>query len=652
MKILSLDIEGAYGIMHPYEEGFYTACVGMVTNEGNEKIVWIEHSKAIPTKNGIAIIQQWVDEADLMVGQNLKYDMCALMHYGVDFSKVKIWDTMVAEYLLSGQNIHARRFSLEAIAQWYEIPGKKGDKVNMYWDDGVDTKDIPEAILSEYQIQDCYVPLNIYYMQHDLAVKHNMLKLIELQCEFTLCLADMEYNGVNFDQEVAERIESEYRAKANEVQEQVRLALNEPKLDLGSLVQRSAALYGGVLKLCYKEWVTRELKVRPETLYYERTIRTEHPIKGLGFRPPKNPKLRNKNGYYKVNHDTIADLPTHTKALRKWKEIILDYATYRKIHQTLKGKSYKTGLMRKCGIDGKVHPELNQTSSKTGRLTSKNPNGQNLFSAIKICFKPSLDYIGQVDLSQVEWRGAGELAQDEVIIREVNEGVDQHIDTCTNMMELPFKNKQDPESKKNRDHAKVFNFRMIYGGSYWGFHLDIDMPDFGIKKWKKIIKTFFKKYWRLNEWHVENIRHVLQKGFLRLPTGRWFQFHKIVEEEGEKTYSYNQIKNYPVQGLAGGDILPLTAVIIRRGMIAMGLLSKMILTVHDSIVFDIAKGEEDRLKDLCLKTCASLREYIQAYFGIPWRTYLEGEFEIGTNYKELREVKLNQSCKEVLNEVF
>jgi DNA polymerase-1 len=299
------------------------------------------------------------------------------------------------------------------------------------------------------------------------------------------------------------------------------------------------------------------------------------------------------------------------------------------------------------GVDGRIHPTLEQVWARTGRLTSKNPNGQNLFPIIKECFIPTNDYIGQIDLSQVEWRAAGELADDTMIINEVNSGIDQHVATLRELMELPFISKADPQSKQNRNYAKVFNFRMIFGGTEWGFHLDIHMPKFGVKKWRVVIDKFWKKYFRLNNFHNNNIRHVIENGEVTTLTGRRYVFDKCIEEEGDWVYSYNQIKNRLIQGTAA-ELLALLGVVIRRGIIKKKCKTKMILTVHDSIVFDIKKGEEDYIKWLCLATAGSLREYIKAYWSVDWRVKLEGEFEIGPNYKHQTEVKIDQKCEEVL----
>jgi DNA polymerase-1 len=214
-------------------------------------------------------------------------------------------------------------------------------------------------------------------------------------------------------------------------------------------------------------------------------------------------------------------------------------------------------------------------------------------------------------------------------------------------MELEFNGKQDPQSYKNRNHAKTFNFRMIFGGTEWGFHLDINMPKFGLKKWKVVIAKFWKKYYGLNNFHNKNIQHVIENGWICTKTGRKFVFDKCLEEDGDMVYSYNQIKNRLIQGTAA-ELMALLGVIIRRGMVKKKCKSKMIITVHDSIVFDIVKGEEDYLKWLTLTTAKSLREYIKFYWGIEWDVMLDGEWEIGKNYKDKTEVKLDQKCEEVL----
>jgi len=219
--------------------------------------------------------------------------------------------------------------------------------------------------------------------------------------------------------------------------------------------------------------------------------------------------------------------------------------------------------------------------------------------------------------------------------------VDQHVATVVEMMEMEFISKKDLKSKENRDHAKTFNFRMIFGGTEWGFYLDINMPSFTIKKWRRIIHAFFIKYAGLKNYHQTCISFVFRNGFIKLPTGRWFKFNKK-HIQGEYTYAVNQIKNYPIQGMSGGDILPLMAVIIRRGMRKMGLQSKLILTVHDSIVFDYIAAERDKLARLCYNVGNNLGAYIKNYYEIDWNVNLECEVEIGDNYGAMKYLAPNK----------
>jgi DNA polymerase-1 len=544
---------------------------------------------------------------------------------------------MVTEYLLSGHDSRRRDLSLNGLADHYGLD-RKEDVVASYWKKGVDTYDIPATILDSYVRQDCRIPLELFNKQEPLVDSSGLRKVVDLQNEFTLCLSDMECNGFRLDEEKARDIAAEYLQKSNDILEEVRELAGEPYLNLGSNDQKSALLYGGLLKTKRKEWVVQELKVRPESYYKEREIKEEHEIKGFGFKPL--PRTQNKNGYYSTKKDTIIKLKGNSKEQRHIKKLLLEFSEVWKVVTTIQGKKSDRGLLSKIQPDGLIHPRINQCVTRTGRLSSSDPNSQNMprgnTSPIKTCIIPTLDYIMGGDLSQIEWRGAGELSGDEVIIHEVNTGVDQHIATVRELMEMKFISKKDPESKKNRDSAKVFNFRMIYGGTEWGFFLDVDMPDFPIDKWRDLIKAFFKKYATLKKWQDKNITTMFRKGRITIPTGRYFVFTKDkFDKDGVPTYSINHAKNYPIQGLAGGDALPLAAVIIRRGMLKHGLKSKMILTVHDSIIFDVLKAEIEKMKKLIYGVLNNLHHYMASYFEIEWHTTLEGEVEIGKNYGEM-----------------
>jgi DNA polymerase I-like protein with 3'-5' exonuclease and polymerase domains len=151
-------------------------------------------------------------------------------------------------------------------------------------------------------------------------------------------------------------------------------------------------------------------------------------------------------------------------------------------------------------------------------------------------------------------------------------------------------------------------------------------------------QDFWSKYYGLDDYNQRNIQRVLRGEVLQIFTGRTFVFNKNTYKDGIWQYSENQIKNYPIQGLAGGDLLPLVVCIIRRGMKAMGLRSKLFITVHDSVGFDSPQDEVERLNKLCCQVGNDLSKYIKAFFGYTCRVKRwGGDFEVGKNYGELED---------------
>lgn len=638
MNILCLDTEHSKDMFYAYEEGFYLACVGMVNNKGYTEIVWFDHCDKERTENGINIIQEHINWADIIVMHNAKHDVQVLKAFGIKFKDTKLHCTMVSEYIIRGQD-KMMNWSLDNTAERYGLEKKLGGPKE-YWDKGIDTYDIPSNILEPYCIRDCEITLDIYHLQQPLIDKRNQRKIIDLQNEFTYCLVDMEINGFYFDVDMAEAIIEEYNGLIEFYYNSIKEIVGYDNINLSSNQQLSAILYGGILKLTEMEWVITTFKTKPYSLYSEKSITKEVEYAGLGFKPL--PNSMRKDGYYRTDKDTILKLSAGTRQMRDVKKLLIQYSEAAKASETLRGKSSDKGLLSKIQLDGRIHPKFNQTVTATGRLTSSDPNGQNLprgnTSPLKRCIRPTLDGIMQEDVSQMEWRDAAWLSQDKTMIEEINSGVDQHIATVRDLMELEFIDKNDPISKENRFNAKIFNFRMIFGGSEWGFYNDIKMPKFSLSKWKKIIKGFFTKYNGLQMWHYKSIKEGITTGELTLPTGRWFKLYKSVYKDGILTYKENHMRSWPVQGLAGGDTLPLMAVIIRRGMRKLKLESKMILTVHDSIVFDYKESEKEVLVKLCYDVGNNMAHYMRVYYGLDWNVKLECECECGPSYGELKYV--------------
>lgn len=638
MRILTFDTEHSYGPLRSYNEGFYLSCVCAMDNYGWEKTWWFDHSSCNPTQGDAFVdkiqeIQDQIDRADVVVAHNAKHDVTIMRAYGITFENTKLHCTQVGEYILNGQN-KTLRYNLNETALRHGLEPKQDVVKTAYWDKGIDTYDVPAFILEPYCKHDVELTHSIYLNHISMIRELNLQKVIDLQMEFILSLSDMEFYGLKWDMERAEAIVKEYQDKADIQARKFRDMCGLPYLNMNSTIQIGKVLYGGEITTTHVEWVITTYRTKPYSHYGEKNIKETVDYAGFGFVPdlPKW-KLKNRDNW-KTDAPTLEKLKCRTPEQKKIKAVLMEYRKLQKVVETLLGAKKATGLINKVCFDGHLHPDLNQTVTATGRLSSSNPNGQNLprgnTSPIKECIIPVFDEIMQYDLSQIEWRAAAYLAQDEAMIHEINSGIDQHAAACVDLMQMPL-------NKDNRTDAKIFNFRMIYDGTFWGFYNDQKMPDFSKKKWQNIIRAFWEKYFGLRNYIDKNVATVWrEKGLLVSPTGRFWHFNKT--KKGD--YNSSQVANYPVQGLAGADILPLLTVIIRRGMIKKGLKSRMILTVHDSIVFDVVRSERDELAKLCHQVGELLPKYIESYYGFKFNVKLEGEVEVGPNYGSIQKIEV------------
>ena len=145
MNILTLDVEHGTKSFAPHEDNFYLSFVGILWNNQKEEI-WFDHKNKEPTPKGISIIQDYIDKSDVIVCHNMKHELNVLRAYGINFENITLWCTMLTEYLLCGQDKQTS-YSLNATAERYGFESKF-DKVKTYWDNGIDTYEIPDYILA------------------------------------------------------------------------------------------------------------------------------------------------------------------------------------------------------------------------------------------------------------------------------------------------------------------------------------------------------------------------------------------------------------------------------------------------------------------------------------------------------------------------
>jgi DNA polymerase I-like protein with 3'-5' exonuclease and polymerase domains len=662
MRIIGLDVETSKIPNHfPWRKGFYLSTISL-NDINNKSKSWVfyhnENRKQCDYDKNFKEIQQEIDKYDVVAAHNFKFDLNVLRN------KLKfknIFCTMVAEYMI---NYHSNKnLALRDLALKYKLAPKL-DKVKMLWDAGYDTHQVPLSTLLEYCEDDAYKARRIAEIQNNILIRMGLYRCFVLQMDWLDMLSFMECNGICWDNKKAHSIVRKYekygRVLESKIKKLTKPYVNGHDIKLSSNDELSCLLYGGtifrtekgpVIKVknvkvqmpyifTYKDG-TKKIKVKwkshPKTnviRYVNRTV--SYPIPGLNI-PTCYVKEVSKSTdackLYLTNKNTLKFLKTQTRLQKVIIKLLLKKSSIDKVVSTFLNTETQRGLITKIAVDGRLHTNYNQTVTATSRLSSSDPNSQNFprggTSPIKSCIIPEFDEIMDSDLSQIELRVPAQLSQDKEMIREFINNEDLHSNGCTQIMKLSL-------NKMNRFHAKTFNFRMIYGGTAFGYHKDPNMPDFGLQRWEEIVTEFYNKYKGLKKWQDDNILKVIQgDGTLTCSTGRIYKFKLGYNNK----YNERQIKNYPVQGTAGGDILPLCAIIIWKGMKSRGMKSKPILTVHDSIVFDVVRSERETLADLCMKIFNNLPKYIKLYWGINWIVPITGEVEVGPNYGKTKRIR-------------
>jgi len=240
----------------------------------------------------------------------------------------------------------------------------------------------------------------------------------------------------------------------------------------------------------------------------------------------------------------------------------------------------------------------------------------------------------QCDAKGLEVYCGAYLSQDQILMQELRDGLDIHGINQREILNLG-------SHEAGRLIAKIFVFRLMYGGSAYSYAHD---PDFmGVstseKHWQKIIDNFYDKYKGFRNWHIKILRDAVRNGYLIMPTGRRYNFSLVRNYRGELEPPQTIIKNYPVQGL-GADIMSIARVSFRRRFINEGIKGEAINTVHDSIVCDVPSVEIERVARLFHTVFDDLPSNFYKVFGVEFNLPLRCEVKAGPNMLEMEEVRL------------
>lgn len=640
MGYLVLDVETTkLPNIHPWSKNSYLCSVGVLRQSGEIKTWILNHvsESTRPHNIMLAEIQAELDACDYLVAHNAKFDLQWLMHAGLDVSNVPIKCTEHAEYLLRGQD-KSLSYSLNACAARYGIE-QKLDMMAKFWEQGIETDAIPLHIHIPYLEQDLRVTQRLWECEQPYLKQAGLDKLATLMFKNMKHIASMELYGFLLDRKQAEEYVAQYDERVKAYDKRMFELLGR-EFSLESTDQLRAALFGGTVKETYVEMYTKVLKSGLEKLCHRKATREVY-LPGMGFTPPAG-QVSRKTGKPSTDKDTLSLLHGDTPEQEEFIELLRLRRAEGKTLQTLVAKKEDGGLLNKIALDGRVHPSFNMNVTATARLSSSNPNGQNFprsgTSPIKKLIVSSLGCLLNGDLSQIEWRIAAALCGDETMIRELIDGLDIHTDNAIRFFGAGKFDRHSKEFKKLRNAAKTLAFRLLYGGSAAGFHRDQRMPRIGLEAWKKVVADFYAKYPGLKEWQNKNYEYVQRNGFLRNPSGRVLTFGTEYDYDGVLVPQRRAICNYPVQS-ASADLIFLAMDTVITEIGKRGLNARLILSVHDSLVFDVQKEHAAELAQIIMDVYNNLGYLAQHHFGWDIRVPLTGEIEVGYSYGVVKAVE-------------
>lgn len=385
MTILSLDVECSQKPYHlPWLADSYlsTVCCISYDTKTKEKHIYnfiFNHSEneynSEDINKNIIDIHNLIDNAFILVGHNIKFDLHWLNKLNIKFDNKKLWCTQVAEYIINGQD-KTCPLSLHELSLKYGLTPKI-DKVKMYWESGYNTYDIPLNILIPYGEQDTINALNICLKQWKKINASNK-NLFCLHMEFIKILRQIEFNGMKIDTTKIKMAIPDYTNKLTDIKEQlisiVVTAFPEiedilEQINFNSDQHLSAILYGGEIKYDGIEIYYKDYKNKGK-IEKQRKTKLGLMLSGLGFIPPKGTETK-KEGVYKTDKGTLDTLKCKTKIQKQFLFLLKEYSKIEKIKST-----YLEGLLER-EKDSYVHPNMNQTVTTTGRLSCTNPNLQN-----------------------------------------------------------------------------------------------------------------------------------------------------------------------------------------------------------------------------------------------------------------------------------
>ena len=537
----------------------------------------IKNNKSAHEKS-FEILRPFFESTEIIkVGHNIKFDIQVLHKYNVKVSS-PIYVTKVAHYLINPDMRH----NLDTLSESYlnyspisieSLIGKKGkNQISM--------RDVSIDKITDYASEDADITLQLKSV-FDKEIKVNNLGKIFYDIEIPMInvLSEMETEGIKIDTSYLEKLDKEFEEDLEKLKKEIFKKSGE-EFNLNSPKQLGEILFDK-LKLVSK---------------------------------PK----KTKTGQYSTSEEVLSSLANDHKII----EDILEWRSLDKLQNT-----YVKSLPNEVSsLTNRVHSSFNQTVTTTGRLSSNNPNLQNIpirtanGQKIRRAFIPrGSDYILMAaDYSQIELRVIASMSNEKNMIDAFVNNQDIHTMTASKIYNV------DPENvtREQRGNAKTVNFGIIYGVSAFGLSQQTDLNR---SESKVMIDNYFINYPGLKKYMSDQIDFARNNGYVETIMGRRRYLQNINSQNNMlRSSSERNAINAPIQGSAA-DIIKIAMININSELKKQSLKSKMLLQVHDELVFDVHKSEKDQIKDIVKTTMES---------AVKLKVPLKIDLEFGKNWLE------------------
>lgn len=549
---------------HSPHQGYYMVCGDGTDRQAAQKV--LEEFRPL-----------FENESIRKIGHNLKYDITLLKWNGIE-TRGELFDTMLAHSMKEPEMRHGLDYLSELYLAYRPIPtsdliGKRGaDQKNM--------SEVPVEQVAEYAAEDADITLQVARsIEPDIETQGVATVCYDVECPLIPVLVDMEHEGIRLDTDALEKYSAQLTADIQQLQDSIYKAaghefnIDSPK-QLGVVLYEELQLEKNPKKTATGQWSTRESELQ---------------------------RMAGK-------HQIVADVLDYRNAV-KLKSVYVDQLPSH-VNPTT----------------GRLHTHYSQTWTATGRMQSNDPNLQTIpvrkerGREIRAAFVPRDDdhLLLAADYSQIELRIMAELSGDKAMRQAFSDGTDIHRVTAAKVYGVEL----DDVTREMRDKAKMVNFGIIYGISAFGLQQRLNIPR---AEANELIEGYFEQYPGVQNWIDAIVAEARKNGYVQTQTGRRRYLRDINSRSKTVANAAERLAmNSPIQGTAA-DMLKLAMIKVWHALRDGGFQTKMLLTVHDEIVFDMLKSEEDAVKPV-------IEEAMKT--ALPMSVPIVVELGTGTNWLE------------------